>query len=84
MSKTDKNEMFTLAQEMLACKSLAKSYSLFIHENYFLLCLQIIQQELSHKIEDPLQLLRILRANNYVHQHLLCELYMHDYILRND
>ena len=31
-----------------------------------------------------MQLLRILRVNNYISQHLLCELYMHDYILEID
>jgi len=37
-----------------------------------------------HYIEDPMQFLRILRTHNHLNQHLLCDIYMHNYNLEND
>ena len=34
--KTDKDEMFTLAQQMMACRPPANCYALFLHEKYWL------------------------------------------------
>lgn len=71
--------MFTLVQQMMACRPPANCYALFLHEKYWFFCLESTHQELSHIIEDPMQLLR-----NHINHHFLCELYMHDYILGAD
>ena len=35
-------------------------------------------------IDDPIQFFHILRSHNILNQHLMCELYMHDYFLGDD
>lgn len=80
--KTDKEQMLNLTQEAMACCPLASCYSLFLHERFLLFCLESIQKEISHEIEDGVQFLWLLRAHDVPTQHLMCELYMHGYLLR--
>ena len=82
--KADKEEIFSLSQQVMACLPPAHSYSFFLHEQYIFFCLESVHQELSHVIEDSIQLLHILRSHNILDQHLMCEVYMHDYVLGND
>ena len=80
--KTNKEQMLHLEQEVMACHPPASSYSLFLHERFLFFCLESIQKEISHKIEEVVLFLRILRAHDVPTQHLMCELYMHGYLLR--
>jgi hypothetical protein len=82
--KADKEQMLNLAQEVMACRPPASSYSLFLHERFLFFCLESIKNEISHEIEDGVQFLQILRAHDVPTQHLMCELYMHGYLLRVD
>ena len=81
--KTDKEEMFSLAQQVMACRPPTHSYALFLHEQYIFFYLESIRHEVNHEIKDPIQFYRILRIHDVLNQHLMCELYMHDYFLSN-
>jgi len=82
--KSDKERILNLAQEVMARRPPASSYSLFLHECFLFFCLESIKKEISHEIEDGVQFLQILRAHDVPTQHLMCELYMHEYLLRVD
>ena len=60
------------------------SYALFLHEQYIFFCLESIHYKVSHEIEDPIQFLCILRIHDVLNQHLMCEMYMHEYFLSYD
>ena len=79
--KADKEQILNLAQEVMACRPPASSYSLFLHERFLFFYLESIKKEISHEIEDGVQFLQILRAHDVITQHLMCELYMHEYPL---
>lgn len=49
--------MLHLVQEAMACHPSASCYSLFLHECFLFFCLESIQKEISHDIEDGVQLL---------------------------
>jgi len=82
--KADKEQMFNLAQEVMACHSPASCYSLFLHECFLFFYMESIKNEISYEIEDGVQFLRILRSHDFPTQHLMCEFYMHGYLLRMD
>lgn len=82
--KADKEQILNLAQEVMSCRPPASSYSLFLHERFLFSCLESIKKEISHEIEDGVQFLQILRAHGVPTQRLMCELYMHEYLLRVD
>jgi hypothetical protein len=82
--KTDKEQMFNLVQEVMACRPPASCYSLFLHERFLLFCMESIKNEISYKIEDGVQFLRIMRHHDVPTQHLMCEFYLHGYLLRLD
>ena len=52
--KEDKEEMFTLVQQVMACRPPAHSYALFLQENLFFFFLESIFREISHEIDDPI------------------------------
>lgn len=79
--KADKEHMFNLAGEVMACRSPASCYSLFLHEHFLLFYMEGIKNEISYEIEDGVQFLRILRSHDVPTQHLMCEFYMHGYLL---
>ena len=66
------------------CQPPAHSYALFLHEKFLFFFLERIHSEISHEIKDPIEFLRILRIHDVLNQHLMCELYMHDYFLSDD
>ena len=82
--KADKEQMLSLAQQVMACRPPASSYALLLHEKFILFCLENIKKDVSHEIEDSEQFLRILRIHDIVTQHLMYELYLHGYFLRDD
>jgi hypothetical protein len=82
--RDDKHEMYDITQQVVTCRSPSLSYALFLHEQYLFFCLECIYQEMVYNIKDPIQFLRTLRSHDILTQHLMCELYMHNYLLRDD
>lgn len=76
--------MFSLVQQVMACRPPASSYAFFLHEKFLFLFLESIKKEVSHEIEDYVQFLCILRVHDLVTQNLMCELYSHGYFLCSD
>lgn len=73
--------MFNLAQEVMACRPPPYFYSLLLHEHFLLLCMESIKNDIIYKIEDGVQFLRIMRHHDVLTQHLMCEFYLHGYLL---
>lgn len=84
MLKVDKEHMFTLEQQVMACRPPTHSYALVLHEKFFFFYLESMDKEINDEIEDLIQFLHIIRIHDIVNQHLMCELYMHGYFLRDD
>ena len=55
--KNDKEKMFNLVQEVMACCPPASCYSLFLHEHFLLFCMESIKNEISYEIEDGVEFL---------------------------
>ena len=68
----------------MACRPLAHIYALFLHEKFLFFFLESIYKEICHEIEDPIQFLRLLKIHDIIGQNLMCEIYMHGYLLRHD
>jgi hypothetical protein len=62
--KIDKEHMFNLAQEVMACLPLASCYSLLLHERFLLFCMESIKNEISYKIENGVQFICIMRHHD--------------------
>ena len=55
--KVDKEQMFSLVQEVMACRPPASFYSLFLHERFLLFCMESIKNKVIYEIEDGVQFL---------------------------
>jgi hypothetical protein len=55
--KMDKEKMFHLAQEVMACRPPASCYYLFLHEHFLLFYMERIKNKISYKIENGVQFL---------------------------
>ena len=52
--QSNKEKMFSLMQQVMACRPPAHSYALFLHEQILLFFLESIYKEICHEIEDPI------------------------------
>jgi len=82
--KADKEQMFNLVQEVMACHPPASCYSLFFHECFLLFYMESVKNKISYEIEDDIQFLWIMRSHDVPTQHLMCEFYLHGYLLSLD
>lgn len=79
--KADKEKMFKLVKEVMACHSPTPCYALFLHENFPLFYMESLKNEVSYEMEDFVQFLWILRSHDVPTQHLMCELYFYGCLL---
>lgn len=82
--KTDKEHMFNLVQEVMAVLSFASCHSLFLRERFLLFYMESIKNEISYEIEDGVKFLPRMRSHDMPTQHLMCEFYLHGYLLHLD
>ena len=76
--------MYDITHHVVTCSSPSLSYALFLPEQYLFFCLECIHQEMVYNIKYPMEFLRTLKRYDILTQHLMCELYMHNYLLRDD
>lgn len=62
----------------------ASYHSLFLHEGFLLFFMESIKNEISYEIKDDVQFLCIMRSHDVPTQHLVCEFYLHGYLLCMD
>ena len=79
--KEDKGRMMTITQEMLACRSPATTYALFLQEQYVYFQLMSIYEQKPYQFKDYMDFPEAIRESDLHRQHLMCELYMHGFIL---
>lgn len=68
-------------QDVMECRPCTSFYSLFLHECFLLFCMESIKNEVSYEIEYGVQFLQIMRSHDVPTQHLMCEFYLHGYLL---
>ena len=79
--KEDKAHMLTITQELLACRSPATAYALFLQEQCLYFQLTSIYEQFPYQFKDYMEFLEAIRESDLHRQHLMCELYMHGFIL---
>ena len=84
MLQLDKKKIFSLVQQVMACRPPAHSYVLFLQQQFLFFFLESIYKEICHEIEDSIQFLYILKIHDIIGQHLMCELYIRSYFLGHD
>ena len=72
--------MLIITQEVLACRSPTTTYA-FLQEQYLYFQLTLVYEQLHYQFKDYMEFLEAIQQSNLHRQHLMCELYMHDFIL---
>ena len=73
--------MLTITQELLACRSPATTYALFSQEQYLYFQLTSVCEQLPYQFKNYMEFLELVRESDLHRKHLMCELYMHGFIL---
>ena len=76
--------MYSLARQLLCCRKPSPSYPIFLYEQLYLFQLRAIQADKPYQINNPSSFLKAYSSVDSVDQHLLCELYLHEYICMMD
>ena len=74
------NELL-LEQELLSYRPPSLAYPLFLHEQYVLFLLHGLKDNRPYKFDILQYFLNTFFHSDWIDQHLLCEIYMHDIFL---
>lgn len=76
----DRRNMYSLAKQVMCCRKPSPSYPIFMYEQFYLFHLRAIKSDKPYQIIDPKSFLKAYFSSDSADQHLLCELYLHEYI----
>lgn len=80
----DMRVMYSLARQLLCCRKPSPSYPIFLYEQLYLFQIRAIQADKPYQINNPRSFLKAYSSVDSADQHLLCELYLHEYICMMD
>ena len=80
----DTRVMYSLAIQLLCCRKPSASYPIFLYEQLYLFQLRVIQVDKPYQINNLRSFLKAYSNADSTNQHLLCELYLHEYICMMD
>ena len=80
----DRRVMYSLARQLLCCRKPSPSYPIFLYEQLYLFQLRANQANKPYQINNPNSFLKAYSSADLVDQHLLSELYLHEYICTMD
>lgn len=79
--KEEKDQMLTITQEFLACRSHATTYAIFLQEQYLYFQLTLVCEQLPYQFKNYMEFLESVWESDLHREHLIYELYMHGFIL---
>lgn len=71
----------SLYLDTLSCRALTTNYALFLMERYLLLKFKDAKARKLVEIKTTVDLIKFFREHNEKVQHLLCEIFMHNFVL---
>ena len=74
----EKEQMYTLSQELLGTKMNSSSYPIFLFEQFVWFKLKTMKEGRSFEIMTSAKILETFLRSNFEDQNLLCELYLHE------
>lgn len=79
-----RDTLSSLYIDVLACRSLAKNYALFLLERYLQLKIKAIRVGKSIELKIVEDFINCCKHHGVKVQHLLCEFYLHNFILQEE
>ena len=76
----DRRNMYSLAKKLMCYRNPSPSYPIFLNEQPYLFQLRAIKSDKPYQIIDTKSFLKAYFSSDSADQHLLCELYLHEYI----
>ena len=76
----DRRIMYSLARRLLCYRKPSPSYLIFLYEQFYLFQLRVIKTDKPYQIIDSRSFLKAYSSSDSADQHLLYELYLHEYI----
>lgn len=78
----EKNEIFSMIIDVMAYRASTCSYDLFLVEQYLMLKIQVVHHGFSYEFtDDVLDFIAVFHRKSEPIQYLLCELYIHNFLL---
>ena len=76
----DRRIMYSLAKQLMCCRNPSPFYPIFLYEQFYVFQLRAIKSDKPYQIIDPKSFLKAYSSSDSADQHLLYELYLHEYI----
>ena len=76
--QVEKDQMYTLSQELLGTRVLSSSYSVFLFEQFIWFKLRTIKEGRPYEIETSAKFLEKILESEFEEQNFLCEIYLHE------
>ena len=76
--QVEKDQLYTLSQELLSIRAPYPSYPVFLFEQFILFKLIAVKERRPYEMENSAQFLETFMESNFIDQNLLYELYLHE------
>ena len=76
--QVEKDQLYTLSQEMLGTRAPSSSYPVFLFEEFIWFKIKDIKEGRPYEIETSAKVLETFMESDFVEQNLLCEIYLHE------
>ena len=76
--QVEKEQLYTLSQELLSTKAPSPSYPVFLFEQFIWFKLKAVKEGRPYEMETSAHFLETFMESDFVEQNLLCELYLHE------
>ena len=76
--QVEKDQLYTLSQELLSTRAPSPSYPVFLFEQFIWFKLKAVKEKRPYEMATSAHFLENFMEINFVEQNLLCELYLHE------
>ena len=73
--QVEKDQLYTLSQELLSTKASSPSYPVFLFEQFIWFKLKAVKEGRPYEMATSAQFLEIFMESNFIQQNLFCELW---------
>ena len=76
--QVEKDQMYTLSQELLGTRVPSSSYPIFLFEKFICFKLRAVKEGKPYEIMTSTKFLETFLESDFEEQNLLCEIYLHE------
>ena len=76
--QVEKDQLYTLSQELLGTRVPSSSYPMFLFEQFIWFKLKALKEGIPYEIATSAKFLETFLASDFIELNLICEIYLHE------